>query len=161
MAAPVSPSISDYITKRFWEREIYDRNVDLQAEWTEYRPTWTAVTSNPAVGNGTLVAAYKQVGYDGATVHIRLRLRSGSTTTYGTGLWSFTLPNGLDPITPQVLHGFCGNDTGTDRHTVAAYLTTGGIDRISSAGGQGLTNTSPFTWASGYQLILGGTYQCS
>jgi hypothetical protein len=162
MAAPVSPGIGDFIDKPFWDAEIYNRNVDLQAAWTNWKPSWTAVTSNPSLGNGTLVAAYKQVGYGGATVHVRMRLRAGSTTTFGSGLWSFTLPSALVPIAVQTLHGFAGSDTGIERHTVAAYITTSGLmDRISSAGGTGLSNTSPFVWANGYQLIIGGTYQIS
>jgi hypothetical protein len=160
MPAPVSPAIGAFIDKSVWDGEIYDRNMDLQAAWVNWTPTWTAVTSNPVLGNGSLVAAYKQIGYGGATVHVRMRLRAGTTTAFGSGLWSFTLPSGLVPIAVQTLHGFAGNADGTDRHTVAAYITTGGLmDRISSAGGTGLSSSSPFVWATNYQLIIGGTYQ--
>lgn len=160
MAAPVSPGIGDHITKRFWNAEVYERNVDLQSAWTPYQVAWSTPADSTDIGNGKLIAAYKRVGHNGSTVHLRLRLRAGSTTSFGSGLWSFTLPLGLDPITPQTLHGFCGSDTGVERHTVAAHLNAvNGIFRIASKSGSGLTATSPFTWANGYQLILGGTYE--
>ena len=60
--------------------------------WTAYTPTWTAVTSNPSVGNGTLTSAYMLYG---STCFLSIYLAFGSTTSGGKGAWSFTLPSGI------------------------------------------------------------------
>lgn len=58
--------------------------------WTTYTPTWTAATTNPTLGNGTLVGRYMRV--DGRTIVAHINLTIGSTTTLGTGGYSFALP---------------------------------------------------------------------
>lgn len=54
-----------------------------------FDPTWGAVSSAPAIGNGTIIARYWMEQY---TCHYMIKLVAGSTTTFGTGAWSFTLP---------------------------------------------------------------------
>lgn len=54
-----------------------------------YTPTWTASSVNPSLGNGTLVGSYARVG-DWFAVTIALTV--GSTTTAGTGSYTFSLP---------------------------------------------------------------------
>ena len=53
-----------------------------------YTPTWTA-TANPAIGNGNLSGQYVRRGLKCA---LNIQLVPGSTTTFGTGAWSFSLP---------------------------------------------------------------------
>ncbi|MEU8379787.1 hypothetical protein [Streptosporangium sp. NPDC048865] len=160
MVAPVSPNTGDYISKAFWDREVTDRWNALYDPWTAYTPTWSATTTPPVLGNGALVAAYKLIDSTSKTVHLRLRLSTGSTTSYGSGFWTFTLPDGLAPSVVQTIHGFCGNNDGTVRYPLAAQLTSaGGIERIAAAGSTGVTSSSPFTWATTHQLLLSGTYQ--
>lgn len=52
--------------------------------WTSYTPTFTNFT----IGNGTLVAAYKQVG---KIIYARIRFIMGSTSVYGS-VPTFTAP---------------------------------------------------------------------
>ncbi|RCG29003.1 hypothetical protein DQ384_21870 [Sphaerisporangium album] len=92
-------------------------------------PTWTGATTNPVLGNGTLAGAYK-VADTAKTVHIRIRLVTGTTTTYGSGAWSSGLLSGA-----------------------------AGVDRIPVQTGTGASGTIPFAWASGCQLVLAGVYQ--
>lgn len=54
-----------------------------------YTPVWTATTTNPTVGNGSLTGNYWQVG---KLVLGSWRLVLGSTTSIGTGTYSFSLP---------------------------------------------------------------------
>jgi len=54
-----------------------------------YTPTWTAVTTNPVLGNGILNGWYTKIGN---TVTVNISLTMGSTTTYGNGVYSFSLP---------------------------------------------------------------------
>lgn len=60
-----------------------------QAAWTSYTPTWTSSGTAPALGNGTLVGYYGKVG---RLVTAKIALTTGSTTTYGTGNYIFSLP---------------------------------------------------------------------
>lgn len=58
--------------------------------WTDYVVAWTA-TGTPTIGNGSLTGRYRRsAGSDVVTVEVYLL--AGSTTTYGTGFWSFSLP---------------------------------------------------------------------
>lgn len=57
--------------------------------WTAYTPTWIASTTAPSIGNGTLIGRYQRVG---RTVSLVIDLTAGSTTTFGGGNYSFTLP---------------------------------------------------------------------
>ncbi len=159
MAAPVSPSIGQFIDKPFWDDEVFDRFTDLYAPWTYYTPTWTGATSNPVLGNGTLSGTYHRAD-TGKTVHLRMRLVIGSTTTLGSGVWSFTTPSGLAPTTFETLHGFISNSAGTLRYPISAFLSNAnGIDRIAVNGTTGVNATNPFAWASNDQLVLTGTYE--
>ena len=60
-----------------------------QAAWTAYTPTWTSTGTAPSKGNGTLVGYYGKVG---RVVTAKIALTSGSTTTFGTGAYLFSLP---------------------------------------------------------------------
>lgn len=68
--------------------------------WTSYSPTWTAATTNPVIGNGTLSGAYAVIG---KTCHFRILMNSGTTTTYGSGVYTFTLP-----VTASAASGVAG-----------------------------------------------------
>ena len=57
--------------------------------WTPYTPVWTAATTNPNLGNGALVGRYQKTG---ATVACHINLIPGSSTTFGSGAYSLTIP---------------------------------------------------------------------
>ncbi|MFI6440472.1 hypothetical protein [Streptomyces sp. NPDC050759] len=57
--------------------------------WNTYTPTWTAATTAPAIGNGTLTGKYAVVG---KVCHFTALVAFGSTTTFGSGAYSFGLP---------------------------------------------------------------------
>ena len=64
-----------------WEQPV--------GKWQSYTVSWTAESTNPAIGNGTLIGRYTQIG---KTVMGSIYLKCGSTTTYGSGAWFFGLP---------------------------------------------------------------------
>ncbi|MEU0831304.1 hypothetical protein [Streptomyces sp. NPDC005969] len=70
-------------------QEIRDQFNSMFGAWTTYTPTWTAATTNPSIGNGTLTGRYMKVG---RTVTVSLLLIPGSTTTLGSGVYLFGLP---------------------------------------------------------------------
>ncbi len=56
---------------------------------TTYTPTWTAQTTNPSLGNGSINGRYYRIGN---VVTAFINLTMGSTTTYGSGTWWFSMP---------------------------------------------------------------------
>ena len=56
---------------------------------TTYTPTWTAQTTNPSLGNGSINGRYYRIGN---VVTVFINLTMGSTTTYGSGEWWFSMP---------------------------------------------------------------------
>ncbi|TQS29124.1 hypothetical protein [Microbispora sp. KK1-11] len=165
MAGPVIPAAGLLEDKTFWDAEVYQKWVDLYAGWTAYTPTWsTSNATQPSVGNGTLTGAYRAVG---KTVFFRLRFQAGSTTTFGDGLWSFSLPVGYAPTAVQAAPGVAIGPSSA-RYPIGCYLTSGnGVYRmpVNGSGGirtnLGATVDVPFEWGSGHQIIIAGVYEAS
>ena len=57
--------------------------------WNTYTPTWTATTTNPAIGDGTLTGRYAVVG---KVCHFTTLVTFGASTAYGSGNYSLGLP---------------------------------------------------------------------
>jgi hypothetical protein len=67
--------------------------------WTAYTPTWTASTTNPSIGNGSMVGFYTLFG---TTCNFQIYILFGSMTNGGLGVWSLTLPPGVTSAANQV-----------------------------------------------------------
>lgn len=128
--------------------------------WTSYTPTWTTTGTAPAIGNGTLAGAYVQTG---KTVRFRAKLTAGSTTTFGTGTWSLSLPVTAKAADTMVVSGWIF-DSGT-RHYVAVgkltSTTTLSIIHTESGNSGQVDATSPQTWANGDFLVVTGVYEAA
>ena len=133
----------------------------LGQAWTSFTPTWTGSGGNPAIGNGTLAGAYLQIG---KTLHLRIWMKAGTTTTFGSGTWDFLLPNSLavSSAYTQTLHVFA-IDNGTANYSDAAYIGLGGITttlRVAQTGGTGSYGSAvPFTWTTSDELAIEGTLE--
>lgn len=120
---------------------------------TAYTPTWTGASVNPAIGNGTIVGRYVKRG---RIVDVAIRITMGSTTTYGTGGWFFSLP--FIPTTAIVYTGGARVlDSGTNIRTGVTQSLTDGTARciaeIDSDTAQ-IDSARPMTWANGDELKL-------
>lgn len=62
---------------------------ELGGVWQPYNPLWTANTTNPTIGNGTITGHYKKIGKD---ITVRIEVNIGSTTNIGSGRYKFSLP---------------------------------------------------------------------
>lgn len=124
-----------------------------------YTPTWTASTTNPAIGNGTIVGRWIQRGN---LVTFSATINMGSTTTYGSGLWSIGLPVATANITGfRQTFSAVLEDLSAGRHTATAYAepnSTSVTRIIAGAATSGVSNTSPFTWANTDWIAVSGTY---
>lgn len=135
----------------------------LSEAWTSYGSgaSWTAVSSNPAIGNGTWAAAYLQVG---KLVMVRISITMGSSTTYGSGQWRVALP-----VAPKsgIRWSFQAEalDANVNQYTCRGVYDGGGtyasIFRVGggAAADTSVTGTAPFTWGTGDVLTVQGRYE--
>lgn len=131
-------------------------------EWQSYTPTWGVASGTaPSVGDGSLSGSYCIIG---KTVHWRLRLAAGSSTTFGSGgAWTFTLPVAsvtYDAQTPMaVVSAFDAAPAFADGQ--AMYSTSTVVLPRTGAALAVITNAAPWTWANGDALVLMGTYEAA
>ncbi len=119
--------------------------------WTSYNPSWTASVTNPVIGNGTITGGYMQLG---ETVFVQGRILAGSTTTFGSGNYSISLPAAMGMFASNIPGGgaiWLRDNSGLD-FTGMAILTTAGSTfqiRMGEGGNTLWTPTVPFTMANG------------
>lgn len=122
----------------------------LIAAWTAYVPTVTGIT----VGNGTLAAAYIQVG---KMVHFRISLQLGSTSAVASSGNIFTMPVVSIAGVNQAAHATCYDSSASSISAAAVGIGLGGVGNMTV----GITNTAPFTWATSDQLLIAGVYEAA
>lgn len=114
---------------------------------------WTAATTNPVIGNGSLTSRYRSVG---KTFDWEVRIVTGSTTTYGTGTWQL-----VPPFAPLLTGGEYPVGAVLDTSAPARFglwaikgsvfslqtsLTAGALSSVNS--------TTPMTWNTGDELTF-------
>jgi hypothetical protein len=134
---------------------------EVSGVWNGYTPTWAAAGTQPAIGNGTLTGRWKRVGN---TVDFRILLIAGSTTTFGTGTWTWTLPNGwsvVDYAGPgePVGSALVRDNSPVTRYPMHVYTNTASTLAIIFYDGAIVGQTYPWTWANGDSLILKGRFE--
>lgn len=120
------------------------------AAWTPFAATWTATGTDPAIGNGTISASYRRIGTTG---FYRGVIKMGTTTTYGTGGWEVSLPDGW---TASNALGSSGYQSGLaecyQATTVGAgcYVVPGGtvLNLWYGSSRAAVTGTAPAGWAA-------------
>lgn len=127
-------------------------------EWTDYAVSWTAATTNPTLGNGTLSAKYI---HHGKLIIYKVSLVWGSTTSGGTGSWRFDAPgspssaNGRDPFT--ILYR-----DGSSNYWGMGFFSSAAIILSTASGGAGQANaTTPFAWGTGDELFFVAVYEAT
>jgi hypothetical protein len=133
----------------------------IQDAWTSYTPSWTSSGTAPALGNGTLTGEYQQVG---DLVYVKIVWQAGSTTTYGTGTYRFSLP--VAPELDEIIPCFVNDSSGSGRYPGVAWIilasATGDNMRIIVADNQtGTGATSPFTFATSDKIVIEGWYRAA
>jgi hypothetical protein len=160
---PISPSAGGTPDDAFWIAEVGDHWREVYSSWDSWTPTWSCSVNPPSLGNGTLTGSYHQVG---KTVDFRMRFVAGSTTTFGEGLWGFTMPTGAPPAVHQTCSAMAIS-AASARYVLAAYLTaSAGIFRLTYSGTSGVRTNSgatdvPFEWAQNASLLVTGVYETS
>lgn len=150
------------VTAALLNTHVRDNLLELNgtaSAWTAFTPTWTAATTNPVIGNGTLSGRFKQVG---KIVFFRVKILAGSTTTYGTGVYTVgALPvaahGTADPLSsqPGILLGSNGTfpvETVQTSTTTVTLVYTGNVSVAQSA---------PCTLVSGGYIHISGSYEAA
>lgn len=118
-----------------------------------YTPTWGANVSNPTLGNGSLAGAYLKIG---KLVVVSIQLTFGSTTTAGSGVYTFTLPG--TAASAGSFWGLALDSGGARNYTTVGYFSDSTHIAGYAEGGNFVGNTQPFTWANGDSWQLTGIY---
>jgi hypothetical protein len=125
---------------------------------TDYTPTWTSTGTQPAIGNGTVVGSYFQVG---CMVWFYLKITLGGTSTVGTGNYLFSLPVAPGGANTQVGSGAAVD--GTSRYVSTWYINsisgTGNVALVQNAAAPTIVGAAtPFVPGSGDYFIATGWY---
>lgn len=157
--AGFNESYNHVVTRNgYYER----RRMVPMGEWQSYTPSWISSGTQPNLGTGG--AATGRYALIGNTMHVRARVTLGTGFSFGTGTHGVTFPNlGLSPLTPprQML---TARYVGTDTYVQVAYVVAiSGIPTMPFITGTGpialVSSSSPFTFAAGDTLEIGGTVE--
>lgn len=116
----------------------------IQAVWDPFTPTISGWT----LGNGVLACAAMRIG---KTIHFRVKITAGTTTTTAGTLTIAGLP-----VTP---HADCFQSLRWVARDASAGANYYGDAALGPAGALNLYLTAPFTWAANDYIGLAGTYE--
>lgn len=136
--------------------------------WKAFTPTWAASTTNPVIGNGSIVGRYIK---NGRTVHFSIQITTGSTTTAGSGNYTLGLPVPTTSPSLGINFSAAGSmlNTGISRFLIGGIIGTGGGSVFSmvmnndGGGHYDVSATSPFAFAGQVNnaLYISGTYEAA
>ncbi len=142
-----------------WRTQI---NSNYAPGWTSFTPTWTASTTNPVIGNGSLTGKYRRSA-NADIVHFWIRLLIGSTTTFGSGVYRFGI--GAAPALSASAKlwaaptGWVRDASSTANYGIVARWDSALNVFIASEQGSLMTPTTPVTLANTDELALQGWYE--
>ena len=119
--------------------------------------TWTATTTNPTVGNGSLYYDFDIVG---GMCFYSVNLVIGSTTTLGTGEWSFSIPF---EAKANAVGSVYVSDSGALYSTAVCKVdaTTSVVKCYANGSATAFSPTSPLSWTTGDAMRLSIAYPIS
>ncbi len=143
---------------------IQNNTAYFKSAWSTYTVEWHATTTNPSIGNGGLSGRFQQIGKD---VSFFIDMTGGTTTTFGTGDWSFSLPVPAFSTYSVLAHATMYDTSALEYYQGLAFSpliggSTSSINIIWNKGaqvGQGVDTTTPFNWSSNDQLNISGSYE--
>lgn len=125
--------------------------------WINYTPAWTSTGTAPALGNGSLLGRYYLLGQ---LCYFQLYFGVGSTTTFGTGTYSWSLPFAVSSALNQVASGLAYDSSATNGYACTAALNSGSSTfNVYGPPSAPFTSAVPFTWANPDQMRISGVYE--
>ena len=141
-------------------------NENALSRFQTYTPVWTAYTTNPTLGNGTIIGRYIQLE---EWIWVQIQLTAGTTTSGGSGQYQFTLPAAGATLLGGAEQSLFGtiNDLGVSRYMCCAAIFSGATAFIvngpgvwpSGGANQVWTATAPFTFSNGDTFNIAGIYR--
>lgn len=160
---PRTWSTGELVTAAVLNTHVRDNLNAIGNPWTAYTPSWTAATTNPSLGNGTATGAYIQAG---KLVVFRARIVMGSTTTYGSGQYSISLPTTAASGMFQII--LAEALVSGSAYRVTGRVTSGGSSALlycdpTTAGNalRNVTASTPAAFGSGSELGIYGLYEAA
>lgn len=129
-------------------------------DWQSYTPTWTASSVNPSLGNGILSGFWRRVG---DTMNVQINWNPGSTTTFGTGVYYFTIPSGYTIDTAKIgtstARASLGNAelydlSGNIYQANVTYFSTTQVALWPESSGNQVGNATPVTWVNNDNIYM-------
>lgn len=163
--APRTWTAGEVVDAAMMNAHVRDNLKAIGDPWTAYTPTWTATTTNPDIGNGTIVGHYIQAGN---LVIFRAVITAGSTTTFGTGTYLISLPVTAGGAGRSPMAGVLRDDSAAADYPIMGLLVSG-VTSVSlrtwpTAAGAAfaqVTPTVPVTLAANDSLTITGTYEAA
>ena len=125
--------------------------------WTAFTPVWASFGTLPVLGNGTLTGKYTR---SNKLVAFSIELVPGTTTTFGTGEYTFSTPTAI--ATNSTCAAFLEHNATGFRYAGVSTIDSGGsaLNRtIFGTGTAGFTGTVPVTLAAADVFRVAGTYE--
>lgn len=135
--------------------ESYVVNTALIPELQSFAIAWSASGVAPALGNGTMTAWYTR---QGRRVFFTMELVFGTTTTPGTGNWTFTLP--YAPAVKQIGVAQAVEDGVNTEGGIVAFAGGSATFQVfpSEAPSNAMGSAVPFAWGTADRLCVTGEY---
>lgn len=158
---PATWTAGEVVAASKMNSQIRDVATGIQASWSTYTPTWGG-TSDPAIGNGVLSGRYMRVG---KTITANITIVMGSTTTYGSGTWTLSLPvESVFTTTTYVNLGSVSmRDTSASANStgVAILANQTTAQMVVGSSNAFVSTTAPWTWANGDTLSVTLNYEAA
>lgn len=126
-----------------------------------YTPTWSSTGTQPVLNNGSIYGRYALLG---RLVHLYVELTMGSSTTYGTGTYRFSLPVPSDDRL-WCLPGMTFDSSVSGYEDLTGIVTGASATlvelRTLTTVGASLSvvqNGTPITFATNDKIIVNGVY---
>lgn len=135
--------------------------IEGNGSWVSWTPIWTATTTNPSLGNGTLVGAYMLMS---KLCIFRLRLVFGSTTTRGVGSYQMSLPfapKGNQEWLSNLIFNTVNSGVflGLGRSSDSSVARMDALTVNTDLRGENITHSMPVSTGAGSRLEINGTYE--
>lgn len=157
---PRTWTAGEIVTAANVNTHLRDNLLAISGAWVTYTCTWSGT-----LGNGTKSSFYTRIG---RTIHYRITVSWGSTTSHAAASQTFTLPVAENANisfvgAPMGIAGMYDASAGQFYASGIAVLSTGQTVFVHMPSSTTLlwTAANPTTWASGDILSITGTYEAS
>jgi hypothetical protein len=131
----------------------------IDEQWIPYSFTWTSTGTAPVIGNGTItgkVLRHGKVGF------VSLNFAPGSSTTFGTGSFRFSLPwaGKTDQMVVLIGSGYAfDTSAGTTFAAQTPIFITASTFVLTTTAGAQWGQTVPMTWATNDYGVASFAYE--